>query len=67
MHPHTDVPRLLRMAWGGKPNLDDPVTGRYSLDEINEGFDDAVAGRNIRGVIVFDHTWVRVDTRDGAG
>jgi NDMA-dependent alcohol dehydrogenase len=53
-NPHSDVPRLLRLARDGKLNLSGLVTKRYTLDEINEGFQDLLAGSNIRGVIVFD-------------
>ena len=31
------------------------VTAEYKLNEINEGYDDMLAGRNVRGVIVHDH------------
>jgi Zn-dependent alcohol dehydrogenase len=30
------------------------VTKRYTLDQINEGFEDMLSGRNIRGLIVHD-------------
>lgn len=30
------------------------ITSRYTLDEINRGYEDLLAGRNIRGVIVHD-------------
>jgi S-(hydroxymethyl)glutathione dehydrogenase/alcohol dehydrogenase len=29
------------------------VTRRYTLDEINRGYEDLLEGRNIRGVIVY--------------
>jgi Zn-dependent alcohol dehydrogenase len=31
------------------------VTAKYKLNDINEAYDDMLAGRNIRGVIVHDH------------
>ena len=31
------------------------VTTEYKLDDINQGYDDMLAGRNIRGIIVHDH------------
>jgi len=55
MSPSKDVPRLLAMYERGQLKLDELVTQTYSLDEINAGYDDLHAGRNIRGVIVFDH------------
>ncbi|AFR49484.1 Zn-dependent alcohol dehydrogenase [Gordonia sp. KTR9] len=54
-NPHSDVPKMLRMARDGKLNLDGLVTRRYSLDDVNKGFDDLLAGENIRGVIAFDN------------
>ena len=37
----------------GQLKLDELVTKEYSLDDINEGYEDMLAGRNIRGVIRF--------------
>ncbi|ABH00817.1 alcohol dehydrogenase (plasmid) [Rhodococcus jostii RHA1] len=54
-NPLVDIPRLLRMAQAGKLVLDDLVTRRYALEDINQGFDDMLAGHNIRGLIVHDH------------
>jgi S-(hydroxymethyl)glutathione dehydrogenase/alcohol dehydrogenase len=50
-NPHYDIPRLLSLYQVGKLNLDDLVTRRYTLDQINEGFQDMLDGKNIRGVI----------------
>jgi S-(hydroxymethyl)glutathione dehydrogenase/alcohol dehydrogenase len=33
--------------------LDELISHRYSLDEINDGYDAMRAGENIRGVIVY--------------
>jgi S-(hydroxymethyl)glutathione dehydrogenase/alcohol dehydrogenase len=35
----------------GKLNLDDMVTRQYRLEQINQGYEDMLEGRNIRGVI----------------
>ena len=35
----------------GKLKVDELVTRRYTLDEVNEGYQDMLEGRNIRGVI----------------
>lgn len=53
MSPSADVPRLLAMYENGQLKLDELVTSTYSLDEINVGYQDMHAGRNIRGVIDF--------------
>ncbi len=42
------------MYKSGRLNLDDMVTRRYRLEQINEGYSDMLEGRNIRGVITFD-------------
>jgi alcohol dehydrogenase/S-(hydroxymethyl)glutathione dehydrogenase/alcohol dehydrogenase len=53
--PQADVPRLLRLAKAGKLKLDDLAITRYGLEDINQGFEDMLAGRNLRGVIVHEH------------
>ena len=37
----------------GKINLDDMITRQYRLEQINEGYQYMLEGRNIRGVIRF--------------
>jgi S-(hydroxymethyl)glutathione dehydrogenase/alcohol dehydrogenase len=53
-NPRTAVPRLLELYRRGDLKLDEMITSTYSLDEINQGYADLRAGRNIRGLIVFD-------------
>jgi S-(hydroxymethyl)glutathione dehydrogenase/alcohol dehydrogenase len=50
-NPQFDIPELLTLYQLGQLNLDDMVTREYRLEQINEGYDDMLAGRNIRGVI----------------
>ena len=52
-NPREMIPRLLSMYREGELRLDELVTRRYSLQEINEGYDDMREGRNIRGIIEF--------------
>ncbi len=49
-----EIPKLLNMYRHGQLQLDELVTCTYPLDQINQGYDDMLAGENIRGVIVFD-------------
>ena len=49
-----DFPFLARLYLKGKLKLDELITRRIALDQINEGFDDLRMGRAIRTVIVFD-------------
>jgi len=52
-NPHFDVPRLLSVYRAGKLDLDNMVTRQYRLEDINDGYQDMLEGRNIRGVIRF--------------
>jgi len=54
-NPRADIPRLLRLYREGKLLLDETVTHEYKLAEVNEGYADMRAGRNIRGVVLHDH------------
>ena len=53
-NPHTDILKMLRLYQEGSLKLDELVTKRYKLDDINQGYEDMHAGKNIRGVIVYD-------------
>lgn len=50
-NPHYDIPQLLSMYKSGKLNLDDMVTRQYTLEQINDGYQDMLDGKNIRGII----------------
>ena len=50
-----DIPNLAKMYRSGAYNLDDLVTTTYPLEEVNQGYADMHAGKNLRGVLVFDH------------
>jgi NDMA-dependent alcohol dehydrogenase len=52
--PSKDIPAMLELYRQGRLKLDELITTRYSLDEVNKGYEDMRAGRNIRGVIVYD-------------
>lgn len=47
-----DVPRLLRLFDAGQLKLKELITRTYDLEDINQGYDDLKAGKNIRGVII---------------
>jgi Zn-dependent alcohol dehydrogenase len=49
-----DLPRIFNLYREGSLRLEDMVTRTYRLDQINDGWDDMHAGRNIRGLIRFD-------------
>ena len=46
---------MLDLYRAGDIKLDELVTKQYKLDEINQGYDDLIAGKNIRGVIIHEH------------
>ena len=52
--PRSEVPHLLSLYSSGLLDIDSMVTSTYSLDEINDGYQDMRDNKNIRGVIVFD-------------
>lgn len=52
--PTVDFPRLLKLYESGDLLLDELVTRTYPLDGLQEAFDDMLAGRNAKGVIVFE-------------
>ncbi len=52
--PRIDIPRLLQLYRDGKLKLDELVTRRYRLDEINQAYHDVEQGNVLRGVLVFD-------------
>jgi S-(hydroxymethyl)glutathione dehydrogenase/alcohol dehydrogenase len=54
-NPKADVLRQIDLYRAGKLKLDEMITRRYALDDINVAVDDLMEGRNIRGVIVHDH------------
>jgi Zn-dependent alcohol dehydrogenase len=54
MSPSKDVPRLLGLWQAGQLRLEEMLTRSYALDDINQGYADMHAGRNIRGIVSFD-------------
>jgi alcohol dehydrogenase (nicotinoprotein) len=52
-NPLYDIPRMLELYGQGLIELDALITRHYTLDQVNEGYEDLLAGRNIRGVIHF--------------
>jgi NDMA-dependent alcohol dehydrogenase len=49
--PIRDTVKMLEMYQAGRLNLDDVVTTEYTLDEVNKGYTDMHAGKNVRGLI----------------
>jgi S-(hydroxymethyl)glutathione dehydrogenase/alcohol dehydrogenase len=53
-NPKRDFGQIIQLYDAGKMKLDELVTKTYSLAELQQGFDDMLAGRIAKGVIVFD-------------
>ncbi|MFC9978395.1 NDMA-dependent alcohol dehydrogenase [Gordonia sp. NPDC127522] len=53
--PHYTIPQLLKLYQDGHLRLDELITNRYPLEKVNEGYDDLIAGKNIRGVLDIAH------------
>jgi len=54
-NPFEEIPRMLDLYRAGRLKLDELVTHRYKLEDVNQGYEDLLAGRNIRGVLIHDH------------
>ena len=53
-NPPVDILRQIDLYRAGKLKLDEMITHRYPLDDVNVAVDDMLAGRNIRGVVMHD-------------
>ncbi|HCN70210.1 MAG TPA: hypothetical protein DIS96_00250 [Pusillimonas sp.] len=49
----TDVPKIVDWYMDGKINIDDLITHKLSLEQINDGFDLMKKGESIRSVVVY--------------
>lgn len=54
MNPNWDILRMAQMYRDGTLKLDEMITSTYTLDQVAEGYVDMHAGKNIRGIILFD-------------
>lgn len=52
--PRVQIPNLLRLYEAGLLEIDKLITNEYSLDQVQNGYDDLAAGTNVRGVVKFD-------------
>lgn len=54
-NPMVDIPKILGLYQSGDLKLDELITKTYTLDQVNEGYDDLLSGKNVRGVLVHEH------------
>ncbi len=52
--PRRDIPRYVDMYMDGLLNLDDMVTRRIALPEVNEAFEDMRLGKAVRSLVVYE-------------
>jgi alcohol dehydrogenase len=52
-NPRSDIPMLARLYQAGRLQLDEMITRRYRLDDINDAYADLRNGELVRGVIDF--------------
>jgi S-(hydroxymethyl)glutathione dehydrogenase/alcohol dehydrogenase len=53
-NPIFEMSNLLGLYRSGQLKLDEIITRRYALEQVNEGYHDLLAGRNIRGVVLHE-------------
>jgi alcohol dehydrogenase (nicotinoprotein) len=53
-NPAYDIKKMLQLYRAGKLKLDELITKQYPLSDINQGYADLQAGKNIRGVIIHE-------------
>ena len=52
--PRVQVPNLLNLYESGALQIDEIITQEYSLDQVQQGYEDQAAGTIVRGVVKFD-------------
>ena len=52
--PRVQVPNLLNLFEAGQLKIDEIITQEYTLDHVQQGYDDQAAGTIIRGGVAFD-------------
>ena len=52
--PQEDFPKLVNLYDRGELMLDEMITKTYPLNKLQDAFDDMLAGKNAKGVIIFN-------------
>jgi S-(hydroxymethyl)glutathione dehydrogenase/alcohol dehydrogenase len=52
--PRVQVPNLLNLYESGQLQIDELITQEYTLDQVQQGYEDQAAGTIVRGVVKFD-------------
>ena len=51
--PRVDFTKFIELYKAKRLKLDELVTTTYTLDQVNQGYQDLLDGKNVRGVIVY--------------
>src|SRR5215468_3648623 len=54
-NPFDEIPRMMDLYRAGHLKLDELVTRTYRLDEVNQGYQDLLDGKNVRGLLIHEH------------
>jgi NDMA-dependent alcohol dehydrogenase len=54
-NPIYDIRKMIDLYRAGQYRLDELITARYRLEDINRGYQDLLDGKNLRGIIVHEH------------
>ncbi|MNL21027.1 putative alcohol dehydrogenase D [compost metagenome] len=52
--PQIDLPAIVSLYDRGLIQLEEMITRTYNIDELQQAFDDMLAGKNAKGVIIFN-------------
>ena len=52
-NPRFQIPNLLSLFEQGLLEIDSVITKEYTIDQVQEGYDDLAEGLNIRGMVKF--------------
>ena len=50
-----EIPRMFELYRAGHLKLDELITTRYKLDQVSQGYQDMLDGKNLRGMIIHEH------------
>lgn len=53
-NPEKDFPKIVEHYQSGALKLEEMITQTYSLNQLDQAFEDMLSGKNAKGVIVFD-------------
>jgi NDMA-dependent alcohol dehydrogenase len=53
--PLSEIPRMFELYRAGHLKLDELITTRYKLEQVTQGYQDMLEGRNLRGMIIHEH------------